>query len=119
MLGFHLFYSTRDEYHWIITNPPYSSLTCLGIAQEALRYSKIGVALLLRLSFLEPTRSAGSRGDWLKDNPPDRLIVLPRYSYTRNGKTDSVTTAWHIWLKNKEEKYNNHIICAHKADKML
>jgi hypothetical protein len=59
------------------------------------------VAALLRLSFLEPTRE---RGPWLAANPPDLVIVLPRISFTGDGKTDSVTCAWMIWDKTIKKK---------------
>lgn len=56
----------------------------------------VGVAMLLRLSYLEPTKD---RGHWLNDHPPTQMIVLPRISFTGDGKTDSVTCAWMIWHK--------------------
>jgi hypothetical protein len=77
---------------WVITNPPFSS--ALPIVRNALQSTSRGVAMLLRLSFLEPTND---RCDWLKANPPTRIIVLPRTSFTGDGKTDSVTCAWMIW----------------------
>ena len=48
------------------------------------------------------TAPAGSmdRGAWLNEHPPTTLIVLPRISFTGNGKTDSVTCAWMVWEKN-------------------
>lgn len=46
------------------------------------------------LSFLEPTFQ---RGDWLAAHPPSGIIVLPRYSYTADGKTFQVTCAWILW----------------------
>jgi hypothetical protein len=52
--------------------------------------------MLLRLSYLEPTED---RGAWLNSHPPTDLIVLPRISFTGNGKTDSVTCAWIVWRK--------------------
>jgi hypothetical protein len=57
--------------------------------------------MLLRLSFLEPTRE---RGPWLAANPPDLVIVLPRISFTGDGKTDSVTCAWMIWDKDIKDR---------------
>lgn len=51
-------------------------------------------AFLLRMSWMEPTNE---RAAWLAEHPPSGLIVLPRYSYTGDGKTDSVTNAWHLW----------------------
>ena len=77
---------------WVITNPPFNG--AFDILKHAMEYSENGVALLLRLSFLEPTYE---RGEWLAQHPPNRLIVLPRISFTGDGKTDSVTCAWMVW----------------------
>lgn len=79
---------------WIVTNPPFNEANRLVPFFVA---SAPHVAVLLRLSWLEPTQD---RGDWLHAHPPDGLIVLPRHSFTGNGKVDSVTTAWMIWSSN-------------------
>lgn len=76
---------------WVITNPPFSKAKI--ILDHALRNAD-NVALLLRLSFLEPTLD---RQDLLSECPPDALIVLPRHSFTGDGKSDSVTCAWMVW----------------------
>lgn len=77
---------------WVITNPPFD------VAFEILRLANAravkGVALVLRLSFLEPTEQ---RRDYLINNPPKKVIVMPRYSFTADGKTDNVTCAWMVW----------------------
>lgn len=77
---------------WTITNPPFS----LGdrIAGLALERSTEGVALLLRLTFLEPCKG---RVALLSRAPPSQLIVMPRISFTGDGRCDNVTTAWMIW----------------------
>jgi hypothetical protein len=80
---------------WVVTNPPFAQAFHLPILRYAFTSARIGVAMICRLSFLEPTKD---RGPWLSDFPPDRMIVLPRHSYTGNGSTDSVTTAWMIWF---------------------
>lgn len=85
------------EPDWVITNPPFSK--ALEIVSLAKARATSGVAMLLRLSFLEPTYS---RQTWLVDNPPNKLIVLPRISFTGDGKTDSVTCGWLIWDKSGE-----------------
>lgn len=85
---------------WVISNPPWAMpkngrpLPVL-ILQESLKVSAIAVTLLLRITFLEPT---ANRGAWLQDNPPDQIIVLPRYSFTGDGKSDSATAAWMTWF---------------------
>lgn len=79
---------------WIVTNPPFNLahqiLTC------ALDFALDGVAMLLRLSFLEPTEQ---RAHMLNRRPPTRMLVLPRISFTGDGKTDNVTCAWLVWSK--------------------
>ena len=77
---------------WVVTNPPFNS--AFEILQQAVPCARLGVILLLRLSFLEPT---DQRGAWLAAHPPQRQFILPRWSYKGNGKADSVTTAWMIW----------------------
>lgn len=79
---------------WTITNPPFSH--AMPILKNAFHHSRLGVILLLRLSFMEPTIE---RGDWLVEHPPQFQFILPRWSYKQNGSTDSVTTAWFIWDK--------------------
>lgn len=76
---------------WVVTNPPWNLAS--AIAQNAIELARFGVALLLRLSFLEATRER----QWLKRNPPKSLIVLPRISFDGSGHTDSVCPAWFLW----------------------
>lgn len=75
----------------IVTNPPFNEANRIVPA-----FVRAGhrCAFLLRLSWLEPT---GDRQDFLAENPPSGLIVLPRYSFTGDGKTDSATAAWMLW----------------------
>lgn len=79
---------------WVITNPPF----CVAdqIVPLAVKHARRGVAMLLRLTYLEPCEG---RGAWLAKYPPNELIVLPRISFTGDGNTDSVTCAWMVWLQ--------------------
>lgn len=79
---------------WIITNPPFSQAH--QILRRALEYvgPRGGVALLLRISFNEPTVSWGWQ---LEANPPDLVYNLPRWSFDRTGKQDSNHCAWFVW----------------------
>jgi hypothetical protein len=77
---------------WVITNPPFNRAK--EILPLALANCNIGIAMLLRLSYLEPCLN---RIQWLQANPPKRVIVLPRISFTGDGRTDSVTACWVIW----------------------
>jgi hypothetical protein len=61
---------------WIIASPPYS-LATKAIA-NSLRLARKGVAMTLPLSFLEPTEE---RETFLSNNPPSRLLILPRCTY--------------------------------------
>lgn len=82
---------TSDSPTHIVTNPPYreaDTLVPLAVQTGAT------VAMLLRLSWLEPTRA---RAAFLEASPPDQLIVLPRLSFTGNGRCDNVTSAWFVW----------------------
>jgi len=79
---------------WVITNPPFSD--AYQILQCALEAATVGVAFISRLSFVEPTRG---RGPWLSSHPHDQRIVLERWSYTGNGRTDASTTEWLIFVK--------------------
>ena len=90
---------------WTVTNPPFSD--AYAILLNAWRHSQVGVAFLLRLSFLEPTRE---RGQFLAENPPSDLIVLPRYSFTGDGSTDSVTCAWMVWYPRRLPAHRTHRI---------
>lgn len=77
---------------WVITNPPFEHAR--QFVENALISARSGVAMLLRLSFLEPTRD---RRTLLTTQPPNRLYILPRISFTGDGKTDSITCAWMVW----------------------
>lgn len=84
----------NGRFDWIVSNPPFSKAH--AIVPLAVDAAISGVAMLLRLSWLEPCKN---RAGWLSDNPPRALFVLPRMSFTGDGKTDSVTCAWMVWTK--------------------
>lgn len=99
--------AARKQLDWTITNPPYGRQKPDGkwdkkadppfeILTRALAVSRVGVALQLRMSWQEAA-STKPRGLFLPKHPPDNTIVLPRYSFTGDGNTDSVTTCWFIW----------------------
>lgn len=79
----------------IITNPPWSD-AALSV-RRALEITP-NVAMLLRLTFLEPCskRQESARVDLLEQHRSH--IVLPRISFYRGGDgTDSAPPAWFIW----------------------
>lgn len=85
-----------------ITNPPFDeairdnafSDDVEGIVPRALEASRVGVAMLLRITWLEPT---DIRGPWLREHPPAKVIVLPRHNFRGTKSTDSATAAWVVW----------------------
>lgn len=77
----------------VVTNPPFNLAD--QIVPFALNMTTVvTVAMMLRLSWLEPTEA---RARFLEQHPPTRLIVLPRHDWRGNGSTDSVTSAWFVW----------------------
>lgn len=95
-----------DQKDWIITNPPFNVAN--EILEHAFLRAKYGVAFLLRLTYLEPTRNRflflSKYACCLR-----KIIVFgqPRPNFLEgeiNPKTgkeysgDSVTTAWFIWI---------------------
>lgn len=86
---------------WVITNPPYNRKIMSAIIANALCAAS-NVAMLLRISALEPT---GDREQIWKQYGRflSELIIFgqPRPSFTGDRKTDSVTTAWFIWRRDR------------------
>lgn len=89
----------EDRIDWVVTNPPFN--VAPQIVPLAYRHAVKGIAMLLRLSYLEPTED---RGAWLNEHPPTSLIILPRISFTGNGKTDSITCAWMVFEKGAKQQ---------------
>jgi hypothetical protein len=86
----------REDYDWIITNPPFNQAhDIIPLAQYKAR---LGVIALLRLTWLEP---CANRREFLAQIPPDQILVTPRIRF-KNNKTDNMTTAWFIWLKDED-----------------
>ena len=101
---------------WVVTNPPYTMPTCTEIVQRAVRHARIGVAMMLRLSFREPTAVKNPRGPFLKDHPISRLLTLPRHSFTGDGKSDSTTTEWAIWINDPAYNVGPPILSLYRAE---
>jgi hypothetical protein len=84
---------------WVITNPPYGELAT-PIVKNALEYAQVGVAMLLRLNWLEPCADrAGVLQAWA-DQLTHIIIVNPRPKFRAdtNG-SDNITVAWVVWQK--------------------
>lgn len=85
---------------WVITNPPYKRGMSEAIIQQSLSYANTGVAMLLRLSWLEPTRNRVKL--LLVSNSEMKLLAIypvsprPKFDPSKPGN-DSMTVAWFIW----------------------
>lgn len=87
-----------DAPDWVISNPPFSE--AFDIVRNALEVARIGVAMLLRVTWLEPPKEkAKARGIWLAEHPPAWELVMERFSFDGSGKQDSAPTAWFVWSK--------------------
>ena len=88
----------RLQPDWVVTNPPFNQ--AMPILANAWDAALVGVAFLLRLSFLEPTNG---RSAWLDAHAGylSDLVVFgsPRPSFTGDGRTDSATVAWMVWRR--------------------
>jgi len=84
---------------WVVTNPPYKQPDCDQIIQNAWDFAEEGIAMLLRLSYLEPCQN---RAKFLKEANLSNLIIFnPRPQFIPGKKaTDSSTVAWFVWQKN-------------------
>lgn len=96
----------REEFYWTVTNPPFKQ--AFPILKNAWATSYEGVAMLLRITFFEPTQE---RAAWFNAHA-DNLRWFgvfgsprPRFRSGINPKTgkafgtDSATTAWFVWDK--------------------
>lgn len=100
---------SAHQVDWTITNPPFS--LAIPILDYALAYSKVGVAMYLRLSIHEPLKT-GLRRTFFAENKPTAVLVLPRFAHQRSRKsgiwsTDSVTSCWCVWT---QEDINRQVI---------
>lgn len=81
---------------WVITNPPFSD--AFEIIRHAVDVARVGVAALLRVTWLEPPRDrAKARGLWLAEHPPKWELVMERFSFDGSGSVDSAPAAWFVW----------------------
>ena len=96
--------------NWVITNPPFGHAPL--IVPKAYAAAQRGVAMLLRLSWLEPCQD---RRGFLTDHPPNYLYTFnprPKFRLSKKGKpaTDNVTVSWFIW-----DKAAQHVGTIHRS----
>lgn len=91
-------WEANGGYDWVITNPPFNEAS--KILPLAWKYTQKGMAMLLRLSYLEP---CDNRADWLKeysDNLTNVIVFNPRPKFRKDTEgSDNVTVAWFVWRK--------------------
>jgi hypothetical protein len=89
-----------------IYNPPFADAEAFVRKGLAEKHPRATIAVLLRLTFQEPTdpdpkRQLLGRAELHRSHPPDVYILpeRPRFSVNRHGKpgTDSVTAAWFVY----------------------
>lgn len=96
------------SYDWVVSNPPYRSAE--AIIPRAYDAARVGVAMLLRLSYLEPARG---RAAWLQAHPPTTAIIVaprPRFRPDKPKDNDSVTSAWFVWRRTPPEPSRGTIL---------
>ncbi len=85
-----------EEAQFLVTNPPYKDITgwIYGLLEARARMDvKPIVALLLPIPFFE----SKARQRLHLEHPSHAMILSERISFTGNGKTDSVGSAWFVW----------------------
>lgn len=92
-------YST-DSYDWVITNPPFKFAE--DFVHEALKVSRVGVAMLARTVFLE---SIGRYERLFSVNPVSIVAQfterVPMFKGRLDPKGSTATGyAWFVWIKN-------------------
>jgi hypothetical protein len=88
---------------WTVDNPPFGP--SMAILEQALKYSRSGVALHLRASIHEPLKRDPARAI-LTQHPPDGILWLPRFAFQRSPRTgrwrtDLVCTCWCLWSRGR------------------
>lgn len=105
------FWTELHDIDFVITNPPFNLAS--QIIPLAFDKAKIGIAMLLRASYTEPTFD---RQDWLKEHEDHlaHIIYLPRISFTGDNKTDSVSCNWYCYTKEKVNGCKMHWVLKEK-----
>lgn len=89
-----------EAVEWIVTNPPYvcdsgTATDFVRTALDLLHFHGVrGVAMLMRLSWLEP---CAERWDIFDEYPPTDYVVLPRVNYIGAPSANNQTSVWYVW----------------------
>lgn len=92
-------------FNWIVSNFPYSigkgafKKSAADFLRKALQIDPFAsVAVLMRLSFLEPCKN---REDIFANDPPTEIIILRRVHFIGAKSQNNCTSAWLIWDRSK------------------
>jgi len=95
-------YPFIDGIDWIITNPPYDSKILMPIVEKCLNVADKGVAMFLKLTFLETIK----RAEFFKKNGKLKtvLVMANRQPMYKRGiyqkASNAIAYAWYIWDTN-------------------
>lgn len=92
-VGDFLHWQPAGPVQYVIGNPPFNEAE--AHVRHALAVSQYGVAMLLRLAFLETAK----RAEFWREHPPDEVHVLVRRPSFTGGATDSAAYGWFVWRK--------------------
>ena len=93
----------NEDADWIITNPPFGKKTDL-VALHALKLAKVGVAMFVRLQWLE---TIGRYETIFRDTPPTLIAFFAeRVNLCKDRWNPTGTTAtayiWLVWVKGRQ-----------------
>lgn len=99
--------SADEPIDWVVSNTHFTG--AIKVAQHALQYARVGVALHLRSSIHEVLKT-GPRRTWMAEHRPTGILHLPRWAYQRSTKsgdwrTDQVHPCWVIWRKGERDQF--------------
>jgi len=89
------------KYDWVITNPPFDRKVLLPIVEKSIEIATKGVAMFLKLTFLEST----SRLEFFQKNRTLKEVIIfsNRQPLYKNGiktpASNAICYAWFIWDK--------------------
>jgi len=92
-------YPFVDGIDWVITNPPYDSKVLMPIVEKSLNIANKGVAMFLKLTFLETVK----RAKFFKENGKLKtvLVMANRQPMYKRGiyqkASNAIAYAWYIW----------------------
>lgn len=92
------YWANLKPHHWIVTNPPFNQ--AVPILENSLSHADKGVAMLLRITFLEPCKNRRELLHLYSDKMVKFIPINPRVKFRKDTKgSDNATVGWYVWLK--------------------